>query len=361
MTLPTSSSNTIVLNSSEDWEQWLAEVQAVADEAIWPHIDPDEPAPEQGLMTEPIRPDVKDFNQNASTYAQLNAALQKGYDNARKYYDLDMKYFHRQQDLLREVRKYISAHVSPQKKLLLDRSLSVRDWLVRLKEDTEPTKAYMSVKAHQQYTESLKGLNRTTKISYWVDKWEHAMKLVEKYQLPQMGNGIWLQDIAQAVRPLSDTLYMIYMDQANDPEKNKSSEYRKVARKLREAFQNNSKRITTARGSAFNADFAEDDTAGETEEAKGRDRSRSRKRAGTIIEEGSSSSKKSKNPKCPACGIKGHVLLDCWSIFENKRPEGFKLSEAITKRVKERLATDKGLATEVDKLRLQEQDAIDEA
>jgi hypothetical protein len=168
----------------------------------------------------------------------------------------------------------------------------------------------MSVKAHQQYTESLKGLNRTTKISHWVDKWEHAMKLVEKYQLPQMGNGIWLQDIAQAVRPLSDTLYMIYMDQANDPEKNKSLEYRKVARKLREAFQNNSKRITTARGSAFNADFAEDDTAGETEEAKGRDRSRSRKRAGTIIKEGSSSSKKLKNPKCPAYGIKGHILLD---------------------------------------------------
>jgi hypothetical protein len=46
MTPPTSSSNTIVLNSSEDWEQWLAEVQAVADEAIWPHIDPDEPAPD---------------------------------------------------------------------------------------------------------------------------------------------------------------------------------------------------------------------------------------------------------------------------------------------------------------------------
>ena len=52
---------------------------------------------------------------------------------------------------------------------------------MRLKEDTEPTKAYMSVKAHQQYTELLKGLNRTTKISHWVDKWEHAIKLVEKY------------------------------------------------------------------------------------------------------------------------------------------------------------------------------------
>src|SRR5271156_6128602 len=100
--------DTLTLTRSEDWEQWLAEVQAVADEAIWPHIDPDEPALEQGLMMEPVRPELRDFNINATSYAQLSAVLQKGYDSARKYYDLDMKYFHRQQDLLREVRKYIS-------------------------------------------------------------------------------------------------------------------------------------------------------------------------------------------------------------------------------------------------------------
>ena len=151
---------------------------------------------------------------------------------------------------------------------------------------------------------------------------------------------------------------MIYMDQSNDPEKNASLEYRKVARKLREAFQNNSKRFTTTRGSAFNADFAEDDPASE---AEGRDRSRSQKRAGTIIEKGSSFSKKSKNPKCPAYGIKGHVLPDCWTVFKSKRPEGFKPSEGIAKRVKKKLATDKGFAAKVEKLRLQEQDAIDEA
>ena len=189
------------------------------------------------------------------------------------------------------------------------------------------------------------------------------MKLIEKYQLPQMSNGIWLRDIAQSVRPLSDTLYMNYIDQANDPEKNKSSEYRNVARKLREAFQNNSKKITTARGSAFNADFAGDAPASDAEESKGRGRSRSRKRAGTTsIEEESSSSKKSKNPKCPACGIKGHVLPDCWTIFENKRLDGFKPTEALAKKVKDKLAKDKDLAAEVEKIRFQEsQDAVDEA
>jgi len=67
-----------------------------------------------------------------------------------------------------------------------------------------------------------------------------------------------------------------------------------------------------ARGSGFNADFAEDNPTSNVEELKGRDRSRSRKRAGTIlIKEGLSSSKKLKNPKCLACGIKGYILLDC--------------------------------------------------
>ena len=182
---------------------------------------------------------------------------------------------------------------------------------MRLKEDIEPTKAYMSVKAHQQYTESLKGLNRITKISHWVNKWEHAIKLVKKYQLLQIGNSIWLQDITQAVRPLSNTLYIIYMDQSNDPKKNASSEYRKVARKLHKAFQNNSKRFITTRGSAFNADFAGDDPTSNASEIEGRDRSHSQKRVKTIIKKKSFFFKKSKNPKCPACNIKSHVFPDC--------------------------------------------------
>jgi hypothetical protein len=63
------------------------------------------------------------------------------------------------------------------------------------------------------------------------------------------------------------------MDQANDPKKNKSLKYRKVARKLYKAFQNSSKRIIMSRGSIFNIDFAEDNTTNNIKEVKGRDRS----------------------------------------------------------------------------------------
>ena len=65
--------SSITLTHPEDWEPWLAQLRAVADTEIWPHIDPDTPAPEEGLLEKPTRPEIRDFVQNASTYVQLLA------------------------------------------------------------------------------------------------------------------------------------------------------------------------------------------------------------------------------------------------------------------------------------------------
>jgi hypothetical protein len=365
-----SSSDTIILTHPEDWESWLWQLRGVTDKEIWPHIDPDEPAPEQGLLEKPIRPEVGDFDANATTYAQLSAVLQKTYENSRRYYDQDMKYYFRQEDLLRTVRTHITTFVSTPKRLLLDPTLTVREWLVRLKEDTEPTMNFMRKKAQQQYEESLKGL-KLTKISKWLDRWEHAMKMAEKHNLPHMSNGIWLQDLAEAVRPLSETYFVLYTEQANDPQKSRSSEYRKVAMKLREAFANLSNKTApsaTVRGSAFNVDFAVDSEEDNSVAAKGQEigrgnsSSRSRKRAGTNSNEGeTSSSKKSKTQKCLACDMKGHTLPHCWYLFEDQRPEGFKASGTRMKKVLKKVKEDKELAAEVEKLKLQEGGDSDEA
>ena len=68
------------------------------------------------------------------------------------------------------MRKYVSTHVSAPKKLLLDGDLIVRQWLVKLKEDTELTEHYMATKIHNTYVEAMKGLGKTTKVGQWVDK-----------------------------------------------------------------------------------------------------------------------------------------------------------------------------------------------
>jgi len=166
--------------------------------------------------------------------------------------------------------------------------------------------------------------------------------------------GVWLVDLAHAVRPLSEAYYVTFIKRANKPEKSNSVEYVKVAMELREALSSLLKKTSTTRGSAFNAEFAEEPSD---------DTGRPRKRAGTTsisVEE--SFSKKAKNPKCPACGIRGHVLLDCWIIFEDKRPEGFKPTDLLVKKVKDKLAKDNNLAAEVEKIRRKEQqDADDEA
>jgi hypothetical protein len=172
-----------------------------------------------------------------------------------------------------------------------------------------------------------------------------------------MSLGLWLTDLAQAVRPLSETYFVLYNKQAKDSEKAEPSEYRKMAMELREALANLPKKgPSTVRGSTFNTEFGEEDPASGTEDSKGRGRSRSRKRAGTTSIEGESSPSKKSKDQCPACDFKGHALQDCWILFEDKRPEGFKTTramEARAKKVKERIAKDKELATQVENLRLQ--------
>jgi hypothetical protein len=352
-------SENIVIARPDDWEQWISEIQATTDEGIWPHIDPDNPEPERGLRVGPDEPILEEFDRNARSYAQLSMALQNRYDHARKHYDQDMKYFQRQQDLLREVRKYISSHVSLQKKLLLERNCTVREWLVRLKEDTEPTENYMAIKVHAQYMESLKGLGRNTKINTWVDKWELAMKLIDKYKLPQASNGIWLRDLAETIKPLSDTLHIMYGQQAREPDRNKPSQYRIIAMQLRETFHTTTKKQPpTTRGSAFNADFggeeASDNASEEPPKGK-RGRQGGRKRTGTTsIDREASASKKPKGQTCAACNFKGHLLPECWTTFEHKRPDGYTPSLTLVKRVKDKLAKDKDLAAEVERITLQE-------
>ena len=149
--------------------------------------------------------------------------------------------------------------------------------------------------------------------------------MAEKYKLPQINNRIQLIDLINAIRPISETYYILYIKQADNTEKAYLLEYRKVVIELREAFANLLKVVPslTTRGSVFNIDFV-----GESEEnisitTKGLKRKSSRKRVG-INPTKETSFKKLKNLKCLACDIRGHTLPDYQYLFKCKRPKGFK-------------------------------------
>ena len=88
--MASNATTTVVLTQPEDWVAWYRQLKANIDDQVWKYIDPDidedhEP-PEY-----PEKPEFSDFDQNARTYAQLNAGNQRAYDAARRYYEADLK------------------------------------------------------------------------------------------------------------------------------------------------------------------------------------------------------------------------------------------------------------------------------
>jgi hypothetical protein len=128
------------------------------------------------------------------------------------------------------------------------------------------------------------------------------------------------------------------MDQADNPEQLMAPEYIEVGKKLRQALDHSKGVLPlhTTRGGALTAGFAKLGTEESAPDAnidslqlsrKDRERPpRSRKREGTqSIEEETCSAKRSSTQMCLACGIGGHTLPRCWSIFEDQRREGVPL------------------------------------
>ena len=134
------------------------------------------------------------------------------------------------------------------------------------------------------------------------------MKLIEKHKLPQASNGLWLKDLAQAIRPLSDTMCLMYSNQASDVLQNKSGEYCTIAMQIREHFPIPIKKPPMARGSAFGTEFNSKASTDGDSEQKLRGRGGSRKRARTRLIKSETSPTKKAVQKCPACNVKGHNL-----------------------------------------------------
>lgn len=341
----------IILTRSEDWEGWFSQLRKNVHKDLWPYIDPD--SPERALLVAPERPQVTEFNPQAQAYSGLSAAQQKAYDAARKYFDQDMKYYLLQCDQILAASNYITSSVSISKQSTLDSNLSIREWLVQLKNDTEPSQGYMLTQLETRYRNTLKSF-KASKILNWLEEWEAIMVDCIKHDLPEVKHGRWLRDLARCIRPVSDAFHIRLLGDANDKDKSDPTNFRKVARELREALGPQGGR--TARGGAFpgfgptepseDSSDAAAHAGGETNRAK----SQGRKRSGTDSHEADKASKKIKSG-CAACGMKGHSLPECWCVFEELRPEGALSNKYRARKAKKALEESEELSQQVKELR----------
>src|SRR6266487_4793836 len=339
-----------ILTQSEDWEKWFWQLQSNVSGEIWPYIDPE--GDESDMLEAPKRPELTDFDRNAHSYAQLSAAQQKTYENARRYYDQDMRFYSRQQDQLQAARAFITATVSEVKRTSLDPKLSVREWLKDLKTDNEPPEGYMLTQVERHYRSTLKNF-KPNKMFQWLQEWEATMIECIKYDLPEVQNGRWLRDLAQQIRSVSEVYSVQFTKDASDKAKSNPKEFRKVARELREMLETQ-KGGRTMQGNAFHAGFGESSEEGSdakstqgTEKAPPKGK-KGRKRSGTQSEAKAS---KKVAPECPACGMRGHSLSKCWCIFEELKPEGTTVIASRVRRAKKTVEKNEQLTAEVQEIR----------
>ena len=197
-----SSSRDIILTNPEDWDQWISQVITISNEDLWPHFNPENqciPSDAVALRTRPNEPNIDAINAYANEYLELTPEQQRVYENARRFYDQDLEQYQKQQQNIREVRTHIRSTVSKQKQFILDPELDIFDWLSLLKANAKPSDAYMRDKVHYQYIEALQGPN-PLKFNQWLDHWEHVISLIVKYDMPQKRAGLWLLDLARAIR-----------------------------------------------------------------------------------------------------------------------------------------------------------------
>ena len=117
------------------------------------------------------------------------------------------------------------------KKIILNSTLSVCEWLIKLKDNIKPAKRYMIRKIVTLYSEALKSLKDKT-FSQWLNRWENAMKKEIKYSIVKVQNARWLADLTWAVQSLSQSYFEWLLENAENDDKTNFSNYLTVTKKL---------------------------------------------------------------------------------------------------------------------------------
>ncbi|MCJ1355745.1 MAG: hypothetical protein MMC33_005737 [Icmadophila ericetorum] len=200
------------LSKSEDWEQWYEELQGAISGEFWPMVDPDQP---ESVPREPPRlPEVNDVNRTAQIYADLTAPQQRVFDNS-----------------------YRRAN------------LSVKDWLIYLRDSTKPPEGHMRLVVKRRYDDLFK--QTRTQPSVWLDQWEVIINQAIKYNLSELEDGLWLHQLATWLTPLSRELALHLSYQAEDEDSRKIGEFPNVARRVRNHLNNTTKETKIVRGGPF--------------------------------------------------------------------------------------------------------------
>jgi len=130
-----------------------------------------------------------------------------------------------------------------------------REWLATLKKATKVSEGFITQQIANRYQEVIRKTPTIASIGVWLAAWEKAMVEGIKYNIPEIMAGRWLRDLATVMSPLSEALYVKFINGSTGDAKNKPERYLEVSAKIREIIRSDLSKKRVTRGTAFVAEF----------------------------------------------------------------------------------------------------------
>lgn len=170
----------------------------------------------------PIPPVLSDYPRGSRfddddpvTFAMLTVQGKADYQFAYKLYESERKEYQHISSLLTKARAIILGSISEDKAASLNQQDRTRDWFKILEASSAPSEGYIARIIGADYAALMANVRSFEhEPRDWVNRWERTMTDAKRYGLPQLYSGVWLRDIADVVKQLSDGLATAIREEA---------------------------------------------------------------------------------------------------------------------------------------------------
>ena len=389
----TSKNNTSVrFDGPQDWTNWDHAAQGEAQGLnLWKFMEPGKKIP---WLVEPTRPAISDYPKklvrvetraassmtatpvpeeidlhhaprtvgeltaegriNLNFDMQIYLEMQKAYDKHRTNVNTLRKWF-------------LETTASRYHATCCNNNKDLDAWYIAFKEIGAPYEKLQSLKIATRYYTAIKPLPKMTRnFNDWLIEWETMMGEAKRLELAEaMSARRWVLDIVRALQAaiptFSNTFYSTHRTNIDD----NTITVQEVINQIHEdlvihhQYQPTASKIT--KGSFLSYNDEEEETQisyDEVSDAESRTGDRGKKKRPVRAQKKDQQKRKRaetfetvSRTVCKGCEMPGHSLPECFYIFENKAPEGWKPRQSIVRIIEGKIKQDSALAGEITRFK----------
>ena len=282
---------------------------------VWEYCDPSKPRKDLG--SQPTRPRLTDYKEDATRLSQLEKPEQEDYRDALETFAYESPQWEKKNRALRALASEILATVTKRHLYLLKDKTTAYERLTTLKQHLCPSDRTRERELQARYRDLLKSV-RGRGVEKWLEEWITITDQCSDLSMAEVAGLRAQEDFLIAIKPMQDSWATNQLDKLYDAHENGGP--LPQVRDLVASFRHFHRRVNPVASSlgTFAANLQAAQPAGESREAPANRR---------------------KPPKC-LCGD-SHWYNDCMTILTILAPEratrGFRTDPAKEERVKEAL------------------------